>query len=171
MRHKNAQFANAVKAGKRAVKPSRQEQKPVQGKRAKRQAVVRLPPTIPFNPTDEILLIGEGNFSFARALVVDPPSSLEHLVPANVTATSYDSEKECFAKYPDAEAIVSTIKQRGARVLFGIDATRLQKYPALKGRRWDRIVWNFPHAGMPRSVNGVGCMIQFVSRQGYHRPG
>jgi len=32
-------------------------------------------------------------------------------------------------------------------VLFGIDATKLQKHPVLKGRRWDRIVWNFPHAG------------------------
>ncbi|KAI9570150.1 hypothetical protein HD554DRAFT_2019044 [Boletus coccyginus] len=104
-------------------------------------------PTVPFKPTDKILLIGEGNFSFARALVVDPPSSLEHLVPANVTATSYDSEEACFSKYPDAQAIVSTIKHRGADVLFGIDATKLQKYPVLRGRRWDRIVWNFPHAG------------------------
>ncbi|KAG8219403.1 hypothetical protein J3R82DRAFT_325 [Butyriboletus roseoflavus] len=105
------------------------------------------PPTIPFKPTDKILLVGEGNFSFARALIVDPPSPLEHLVPANVTATSYDSEEECFSKYPDAEAIVNSIKQRGARILFGIDATKLQKHSVLKGRRWDRIVWNFPHAG------------------------
>ncbi|KAF8131651.1 hypothetical protein EV363DRAFT_173502 [Boletus edulis] len=105
------------------------------------------PPTIPFKPTDNILLVGEGNFSFARALMVDPPSCLEHLVPANVTATSYDSQEACFSKYPDAETIVNTIQQCGAKVLFGIDATKLQKHPVLKGRRWDRIVWNFPHAG------------------------
>ncbi|KAF9225326.1 hypothetical protein BS17DRAFT_778443 [Gyrodon lividus] len=104
-------------------------------------------PTIPFRPTDRILLIGEGNFSFARALLVDPPSTLEHLPPTNVTATSYDSEEECFSKYPDAKEMVDTIKQRGAEVLFGIDATKLQKYSVLKGRRWDRIAWNFPHAG------------------------
>ncbi|KAF8559919.1 hypothetical protein OG21DRAFT_1479791 [Imleria badia] len=105
------------------------------------------PPTVPFKPTDRILLIGEGNFSFARALIVEPPSSLEHLVPANVTATSYDEKEACFSKYPDAQDIVDTLRQRGAEVLFGIDATRLQKHAVLKGRRWDRIVWNFPHAG------------------------
>ncbi|KAI5998049.1 hypothetical protein EDD15DRAFT_2386795 [Pisolithus albus] len=106
-----------------------------------------LPPTIPFTPTDTILLIGEGNFSFARALLVDAPAGLEHLPPAAVTATSYDSEEDCYAKYPDAKEIIETVRRRGAQVLFNVDATRLHKYPAFKGRRWDRIVWNFPHAG------------------------
>lgn len=139
----------AKEKAERAAKVAEQKRK--QSKSAKDKGPVRRP-TVPFKPTDKILLIGEGNFSFARALIVDPPSSLEHLVPANVTATSYDSEDACFAKYPDAEAIVSIIKQRGVEVLFGIDATRLQKHPTLKGRRWDRIAWNFPHAGM-RSVD------------------
>lgn len=105
------------------------------------------PPTIPFTPTDTILLIGEGNFSFARALLVDAPAGLEHLPPAAVTATSYDSEEDCYAKYPDAKEIVETVRCRGAQVLFNVDATRLHKHPAFKERRWDRIVWNFPHAG------------------------
>ncbi|KAG9313955.1 hypothetical protein JVU11DRAFT_4729 [Chiua virens] len=96
---------------------------------------------------DRILLLGEGNFSFARALVVDAPPSLAHLIPGNVTATSYDSEEACFAKYPDAAAIVHTIRQRGVHVVFDVDATKLQRHSALKGKRWDRIVWNFPHAG------------------------
>lgn len=104
-------------------------------------------PTVPFRPTDAILLIGEGNFSFARALLVDPPPGLEHLPPAAVTATSYDAEEDCYAKYPDAKEIVETVRNRGAQVLFNIDATRLHKYPAFKGRKWDKIVWNFPHAG------------------------
>lgn len=103
--------------------------------------------TVPFRPTDKILLVGEGNFSFTRALLVDPPSVLEHLPPANVTATSYDSEEDCYAKYTDARQIVDIVRSHGAQVLFGVDATRLHGSPALKGRRWDRIVWNFPHAG------------------------
>lgn len=135
------------------------EQKRKQSKNgAKDKGPVR--PTIPFKPTDKILLVGEGNFSFARALIVDPPSSLEYLVPANVTATSYDSEEECYSKYPGSEAIVNTIKERGAEVLFGIDATKLQKHPVLKGRRWDRIVWNFPHAGM-RLIDGSYVLLTF----------
>ena len=136
----------AKEKAERAAKIAEQKRK--QSKSGgKNKGTVR-PPTVPFKPTDKILLIGEGNFSFARALVVDKLSSLEHLVPANITATSYDSQEECFSKYPEAEGIVNTIKQRGVEVLFGIDATKLHKHAVLKGRRWNRIVWNFPHAGM-----------------------
>ncbi|TFK70440.1 hypothetical protein BDN72DRAFT_896446 [Pluteus cervinus] len=106
-------------------------------------------PTIPFKPTDKILLVGEGDFSFARALVVDPPSGseLSYLPPGNITATAYDSEVECYEKYPRSQEIVETLRQLGVEVLFGVDATRLERLSSLKGRKWDRIVWNFPHAG------------------------
>lgn len=114
--------------------------------------------TIPFKATDRILLVGEGNFSFARALVQHtapaaatdaPPASLAFLPPSSITATAYDPEDECYGKYPDARAIVRLLREKGVEVLFGVDATRLEKHPALKGRRWDRVVWNFPHAGTP----------------------
>lgn len=36
---------------------------------------------------------------------------------------------------------------RNMRVLFGVDATKLEDCKALRGRRWDRAVWNFSHAG------------------------
>jgi len=72
---------------------------------------------------------------------------LESLPAKNITATAYDTEEECYAKYPDAEAIVKTLEDKGVEILFGVDATKLGKVAALKGRRWDRIVWNFPHAG------------------------
>lgn len=103
--------------------------------------------TIPFKPTDRILCIGEGNFSFTRALVCYPPSSLEFMPPSNVTATAYDSEDGCYAKYPDAAEIVAELRDKGVEVVFGVDATKLEKCSPLKGRKWDRIVWNFPHAG------------------------
>lgn len=99
-------------------------------------------PTIPFQPTDKILLVGEGNFSFTRALVVHPPpgSGLEYLPPGNLTATAYDSEEECYEKYPEAEDIVRGLRDRSIEVLFSVDATRLEKTPGLKGRKWDRIM-------------------------------
>ncbi|KAG5643540.1 hypothetical protein DXG03_000681 [Asterophora parasitica] len=103
--------------------------------------------TVPFRATDKILLVGEGNFSFARALVVDPPPGLADLPPLNVTATAYDAEEECYAKYADAREVVEDLRTRGIQVLFGVDATRLEKTSSLKGRTWDRVVWNFPHAG------------------------
>lgn len=111
------------------------------------QAIKPRRSTIPFKASDRILLIGEGNFSFALALLQHPPAPLDHLLPANITATALDTEKECNAKYPDAEENVRVLREKGAQVLFGVDATKLEKTSALKGKVFDRIVWNFPHAG------------------------
>lgn len=103
--------------------------------------------TVPFNALDNILLIGEGNFSFAVALLLHPPASLDYLPPANIVATAYDTEEECYTKYPDAEQNVRLLREKGVQVLFSVDGTRLEKTSALKGRVFDRVVWNFPHAG------------------------
>ncbi|KAJ3927348.1 MAG: hypothetical protein NXY57DRAFT_1025841 [Lentinula lateritia] len=113
-------------------------------------------PTIPFQPTDTILLIGEGNFSFAHALARPSPSKAElahlaHLPSQNITATAYDSEEDCYAKYPDAKDIVADLRGWGVEVLFSVDATKLEWNITFKGRRWSKIVWNFPHAG--RGIN------------------
>ncbi|KZT72972.1 hypothetical protein DAEQUDRAFT_663651 [Daedalea quercina L-15889] len=125
-----------------------QIEKAKQSARAKGKARALPPrPIIPFDPTDRILLIGEGNFSFARALIFNPPTSLEFLPPGNITATAYDSEDECYSKYPDAPENVDALRKKGVQVLFCVDATRLGKCSALKRTKWNKIVWNFPHAG------------------------
>jgi len=109
--------------------------------------------TIPFKAVDKILLVGEGNFSFAVALLQHPPAPLDHLPPANIVATAFDTEEECYAKYPDAEQNVRVLRESGVQVLFGIDATKLEKTSTLKGKVFDRIVWNFPHAGECAPLN------------------
>ncbi|RPD82158.1 hypothetical protein L226DRAFT_17842 [Lentinus tigrinus ALCF2SS1-7] len=119
-----------------------------QGKgKAKATAAPNARPTIPLLPTDRILLIGEGNFSFARALLSSPPPSLDFLPPSNITATAYDTEEECCSKYPDAAEIIAFLRDKGVEVLFSVDATKLDRCAPLRGRKFDRIVWNFPHAG------------------------
>lgn len=118
--------------------------------------------TVPFRPNDKILLIGEGNFSFARALVDKPPAELEFLPASNITATAYDSEKECYEKYPDAEGIVKDLQTKGVEVLFGVDATKLEKVSAFKNRTWDRVVWNFPHAGAGVAINSPGGVLTIL---------
>ncbi|RXW23066.1 hypothetical protein EST38_g2791 [Candolleomyces aberdarensis] len=105
-------------------------------------------PVVPFKPTDKILLIGEGNFSFARALVIDSPHELAHLPPVNITATTYDSEEDCYSKYTDAQEIVANLREKGVKVLFGVDGTRLDRAAGIKGKKFDRIMFNFPHAGV-----------------------
>lgn len=113
--------------------------------------------TIPFHSTDRVLLIGEGDFSFARALVRlwkdeatggDASSSTPTFIPpTNITATAYDLEVDCYTKYPGAKVIVEEVRQSGVQILFGVDATKLEKVYALNGKKWDKIVWNFPHTG------------------------
>lgn len=115
------------------------------GKAAAVSAPVRV--TVPFSSTDRILLIGEGNFSFARALACSPPSSLQFLPPSNITATAYDTEEECCSKYPEAAEMISSLREKGVKLLFSVDATRLEKCAPLRGTKYNKIVWNFPHAG------------------------
>lgn len=59
-------------------------------------------PIVPFGRKDRILLIGEGDFSFAHSLVV------QHRCK-NVLATCYDSEEVLYSKYPQAEHNVQEI--------------------------------------------------------------
>lgn len=130
-----------------AAKLTEQKSKSKRNPRDKGKGKAQPLPTIPFKATDKLLLIGEGNFSFARALVVNPPDALQFLPPENITATAYDSREECFSKYPDAAQIVEQLSAKGVKIVFGVDATKLENCSVLKNRRFDKIVWNFPHAG------------------------
>ncbi|KAH6890502.1 hypothetical protein B0T10DRAFT_321441 [Thelonectria olida] len=61
-------------------------------------------PTIPFEPHHRILLVGEGDLSFAASLV-------EHHGCTNVTATVLEkNEAELLAKYPHAEENAAAIR-------------------------------------------------------------
>jgi 25S rRNA (uracil2634-N3)-methyltransferase len=181
-----AQIVESTQRGKKSLRNSANLDVKGKGKEHPQRV------TIPFKATDRILLVGEGNFSFAYALLFHPPSStplvpasqdpsepstlttsLEFLPSANVTATAYDTEEECYTKYPDARENVAALKSKGAEVLFGVDATRLERTPRLKGRRWDRVVWNFPHAG--EHFQALICAHHTqpyfaLYRKGYHGP-
>ncbi|OJD38890.1 uncharacterized protein BKCO1_300098 [Diplodia corticola] len=121
--------------------------------------------TIPFDPNERILIVGDGDFSFAR-------SAIEHHGCADVLATAYDARDELLRKYPQAEANMAYIEgEEGCRVMCGVDATKLGAYKEVKkgglgeglvekgecdtkggsggggGGGWDRIIFNFPHVG------------------------
>lgn len=102
------------------------------------------PPTIPFDKQDTILLLGEANFSFSLSLLREP-----HNLPAHqILATVYDSERITLEKYPDAAENIRLLKEEGVKVEFGVDAGALEKCKAVgKGRRWSRVIFNFPHVG------------------------
>lgn len=90
---------------------------------------------------ERILLVGEGNFSFAHALCKHLGSG------AGVYATCLDSEAELKEKYADAPRCKKEIEEElGGTVLTGVDATRLHKVKEFKGA-FRKIVFNFPHLG------------------------
>lgn len=58
--------------------------------------------------SDEILLVGEGDLSFTKALVMPP----RLLSPGKITSTVYDSREELLSKYPDtADANVKFLEE------------------------------------------------------------
>jgi 25S rRNA (uracil2634-N3)-methyltransferase len=98
-----------------------------------------------FTSSDKILLLGEGNFSFAKAL------SENYLEEGSegMTATCFDSEEVLYTKYGDeAKDNLEYIRAMGATVLFDVDATHLPK--DVKKAKYTKIVFNFPHAGNER---------------------
>ncbi|CAM0141315.1 hypothetical protein VKS41_003983 [Umbelopsis sp. WA50703] len=97
----------------------------------------------PYEFNDKILLVGEGNFSFARSLV----ESVVH-GGDNIIATCYDSQEVLHEKYEDeSKGNVQVIQELGGTVLFEVDATHLDKCKAIKQQKFSKIVFNFPHAG------------------------
>ncbi|KAL6235446.1 hypothetical protein BDW75DRAFT_141174 [Aspergillus navahoensis] len=98
-------------------------------------------PIVPFRRKDRILLVGEGDFSFAHSLVTYHRCK-------NLLATCYDSQETLYAKYPQAEKNIAEIigpsktktqpksSRRGditanprnptrTQVLFSVDAKKL----------------------------------------------
>ncbi|KAI0105495.1 hypothetical protein GGR51DRAFT_519552 [Nemania sp. FL0031] len=119
----------------------------------KKQQQRHTEPTIPFSPEDKILLVGDGDLSFAASLV-------EHHYCADVTATVFErTREELLEKYPHAaENIAKIEEEEGCRVLFGVDATKMAPFTTNNkpsGRKasshsegvMDHIIFNFPHVG------------------------
>ncbi|OZJ02016.1 hypothetical protein BZG36_05201 [Bifiguratus adelaidae] len=111
----------------------------------KKTAAATLKPAkvpVPFRPSNTCLLIGEGNFSFARSLLANVLQS-----PSSFIATCFDSEQVLYTKYEEAKENVEWLRQHEGEVLFEVDGTMLEKVKAIKSKRFERIVFQFPHAG------------------------
>eukprot|EP01050_Picozoa_sp_SAG11_P013958 SAG11_NODE_1671_length_4486_cov_1.735127_5_plen_264_part_00 len=88
-----------------------------------------------------VLLVGEGNFSFALAKASQLPAPASQLL-----ATSYDYGAEVLEKYPDAAENISRLGDLGVQVRHGVDATQLslQTLAGSAVRPFDVILFNFP---------------------------
>jgi 25S rRNA (uracil2634-N3)-methyltransferase len=94
--------------------------KPIE--KAPKQQKQHSEPTIPFLPNDRILLIGEGDLSFARSLV-------ESHSCTRVTATVFESPKDLEEKYPHVEENIKIVEklEEGA-VQYGVDIMKAQPW-------------------------------------------
>ncbi|KAH7360950.1 hypothetical protein BKA65DRAFT_195653 [Rhexocercosporidium sp. MPI-PUGE-AT-0058] len=101
-------------------------------------------PTLPFSPSENILLIGEGDLSFACSLIT-------HHGCTHVTATVLESEAELKVKYPHVEENIQLLEDGGAFVRYGVDAAKMKPWTGEGGKKGggtvDRIFFNFPHIG------------------------
>jgi 25S rRNA (uracil2634-N3)-methyltransferase len=64
-------------------------------------------------------------------------------------------------KYSKAESNITELKRLSAMVLHGVDTKEMKSHPDLKKRRFDRIVFNFPHAGFKGKEDDMH-MIKYV---------
>ncbi|KAI9679105.1 MAG: hypothetical protein M1829_001775 [Trizodia sp. TS-e1964] len=139
--------AEMQKPSSQARRPARKIPPAPSSKNAKAEVTAKQKPQLPFEAEDSILLIGEGDFSYARALVATHGC-------AAVLATCYDSKDALAAKYPQAREHVEYLEQEEQRVLYSVDATKLEGKVLRNGGGWDTIVFNFPHVGgLTRDVN------------------
>ncbi|KAI7782981.1 hypothetical protein LA080_012707 [Diaporthe eres] len=142
-KHKPASHKAQDKDKKPAHKTGKPQAKP--GSSNPKTHARDLEPTIPFSPEDSILLIGEGDLSFSRALV-------EHHYCENVTATVLEKDlEELTAKYPHVQENVDLIEAEGSKVAYGVDAKKMGPWAKKSGKDsvgiMDRIIFNFPHVG------------------------
>ncbi|XP_039117601.1 uncharacterized protein At4g26485 isoform X1 [Dioscorea cayenensis subsp. rotundata] len=94
-----------------------------------------------YNSTQRILLVGEGDFSFSACLANAFGSA------KNMVATSLDSKATLYWKQWSSEAHLQDLKELRCVILYKIDVKNMHEHKVLKNMKFDRIIFNFPHAG------------------------
>ncbi|XP_061342205.1 uncharacterized protein At4g26485-like [Gastrolobium bilobum] len=87
------------------------------------------------------LLVGEGDFSFSLCLAKAFGSA------SNMVATSLDSKESLKRNYSRASTNLNELENLGCTIVHEVDAHTMGGHPLLQMKSFDRIVFNFPHAG------------------------
>ncbi|XP_059442235.1 uncharacterized protein At4g26485-like [Corylus avellana] len=94
-----------------------------------------------YGSSHNILLVGEGDFSFAVCLAKAFGTA------ENMIATSFDSKEVLMTEYSNAMSNLKELEDRRCTVLHDVDAHTMNRHPHLRSKLFDRVVFNFPHAG------------------------
>ena len=105
------------------------------------------------------LVIGDGDFSFSKALLRRVGGS-----GAGIVATSFDRSS---ARYKKMKDHMKHLKAAGVTAKLGVDGTKLADAFG-PGERFSRIIFNYPHSGQQRvHVNRALLMNFFESAKGF----
>ncbi|XP_024011182.1 uncharacterized protein At4g26485 [Eutrema salsugineum] len=97
-----------------------------------------------YNNKQQILLVGEGDFSFSLCLAKAFGSA------TNITATSLDTRADM---YKDSKDNVEELERRGCTVVHGVNVHSMNTdCRIVRSVLYDRIIFNFPHAGKHQEV-------------------
>ncbi|XP_042507050.1 uncharacterized protein At4g26485-like [Macadamia integrifolia] len=94
-----------------------------------------------YSSSHRMLLVGEGDFSFSACLARGFGSA------KNMISTSLDSKGILMVKHPTARANLEELEKLGCIILHEVDCHTMTRHPFLKTMKFDRIIFNFPHAG------------------------
>ncbi|KAF2404743.1 hypothetical protein EJ06DRAFT_504186 [Trichodelitschia bisporula] len=99
------------------------------------------PPPDPYGVHDNILLVGEGDLSFALSLV-------EGVGCVSVLPTTLDGEGELRGKYPHIQPTLEALRTADCAAVHEVSATALSKSKVVRAKApFDVIAFNFPHIG------------------------
>lgn len=102
-------------------------------------------------PKQNVLILGDGNFSFSLALCKFN-DSLPKDKQFAIIATSFDDRESLLSKYPETRsAIQMMINKFGCDVRHGINATRHLLGQLQRSTPFGHIVFNYPHLGVEDS--------------------
>ncbi|GAV90399.1 DUF2431 domain-containing protein, partial [Cephalotus follicularis] len=68
-----------------------------------------------------------------------------------MVATSLDSKEELERKYSRATTNLKELEELGGTIIHGVNAHTMSQHPLLNMKLFDRIIFNFPHAGFTYS--------------------
>ncbi len=98
------------------------------------------------------LVIGDGNFSYSRALAEKQRQKGYEQFPTALTVTEYNSQNDLSSTYSSPEtktefknfnANLAALQEMGAELFSGVDATRVHEL--FSEKRYRRIHFNFPY--------------------------
>ncbi|XP_031492631.1 uncharacterized protein At4g26485-like [Nymphaea colorata] len=95
-----------------------------------------------YSEWEEILLVGEGDFSFSLGLARALGDG------TNMIATSLDRPDNLHRKYSNGIENVRELRALGCRVLHGIAVRWMSRHAFLQSKKFHKIVFNFPYANL-----------------------